>query len=165
MAHMTAGAPHGALSPAYPLLSWPLSPDSNPPTSSLTSVAYGILCLTPTHVSASLGMRWGLSASTAQGPWPLGDHTPPPSSPRHLSPALPLFTLAQPPLPNPSYPPEHFPEPPPALFFSSVSLGMGDRIFLGPSASLILSLCHSASLLGLRPPSKRLSLAGVADCL
>ena len=79
------------------------------------------------------------SASTPQGPWPLGDHTPPPSSPRHLSPALPLFTLSQPPF-KPTL--EHFPEPPPALFFPSVSLGMGDRIFLGPSAPLSPGCSH-----------------------
>lgn len=144
MARMTAGAPHGALSPAYPLLSWPLSPDSNPPTSSLTSVAYGILCLTPTHVSASLGMRWGLSASTAQGPWPLGDHTPPPSSPRHLSPALPLFTLAQPPLPNPSYPLSISQSHLQHCFFLLCHLAWGTGSFWVP---LPLSSCHCVILL------------------
>ena len=82
------------------------------------------------------------SASAQQGPWPLGDHTPTPSSPRHLSPALPLFTLSQP-LFKPTL--EHFPEPLPALFFPSVSLGMGDRIFLGPSAPLSSYHCHCFS--------------------
>lgn len=82
-------------------------------------------------------------ASTPQGPWPLGDHTPTPlQPPPSFSCPSPLHLITAP-LQTHSVPFEHFPEPPPALFFSSVSLGMGDRIFLGPSAPL----SHSVTLL------------------
>lgn len=97
------------------------------------------------------------SASTPQGPWPLGDHTPPPSTPRHLSPALPLFTLSHPP-PNPWLPPLSISQSHLQRCFSLLChLAWGTGSFWVPlplSHPVTLSLCLSACV----PSSKQTSV-------
>lgn len=106
-----------------------------PPTSSLISPIHGNRCQIPALAAASLRMLWGLPPPRRD----FGHLMTTPLSPP--APAIFLLPFPSSPYHRPTLPPlKHFPEPPPALFFLSMSLGMGDRIFLGPSAPLILSV-------------------------
>lgn len=126
-----------------------------PPTSSLTSPIHGNHCLIPAQAAASLRVLWGLPQPRRD----FGHLMTTPLSP--LAPAIFLLPFPSSPYHRPTLPPlKRFPEPPPALFFLSLSLGMGDRIFLGPSAPL--SSCQSLTpcLSACAPSSKQASVPG-----